>query len=68
MAKAEPLFITQKIWQAFKDEPDCAESKLAAALRVVAKELIPFYEQDDFNLVYRIAKSIIAVADEIENQ
>jgi hypothetical protein len=65
---AEPLFITQKIWQAFRDAPDCAEVKLAEALRVIAKELVLFYEQDNSDLVYRIAKNIYTVADEIEAQ
>jgi len=37
-------------------------------LRVIAKELVPFYEQDNSDLVYRIAKNIYTVADEIEAQ
>jgi len=63
--------LTSAVWRAFKDAPECAEVKLAAALRAAAYRVAParpvldscceHYEQ-------AIRHKLLAIASELESQ
>ena len=63
--------LTSAVWRAFKDAPECAEVKLAAALRAAAYRVAParpvldscceHYEQ-------AIRHKLLAIANELEAQ
>lgn len=61
---------TLAVWRAFKDTPECAEVKLAAALRAASHELVPVPIKaeipEEHWALLSVKNRLLAIADEFE--
>lgn len=57
---------SREIWQAFKDAPDCAENKLAAALRAVADQGEILFDAYDSPVEAITVEDLLTLAKELE--
>lgn len=63
---------TLAVWRAFKDAPECAEVKLAAALRAASHEVLPVpikaETSEEHWALLSVKNRLLAIADELEAQ
>lgn len=58
----------QTVWHAFRDATNCAENKLAAALRAAADQSENLYDPHEGKVSVVRVEHLIAIADELEAQ